>query len=376
MADVYVSTTGSDSTGTGTSGSPYATPGKAASVMSGGDRILIQKGLYTQTSASTNVAGGIPVLPAGTWNAPSQIVGYQSVVGDLDDIDVNDQTNAPTIQSYASGGTTVMQAGGNYCQVRNLVLDGASHVTDGFYTGSLYVSLHNIKAMNCVTAGFVLNANNIGIRLLSLGATFGFDFGATVVNLQSCVASGFSSAGFHSTSGLGDTLIDCIACAGSGSADGFQAVFGYFLDRCVSYGNGRDGFRITSSISALCIRNSIFYGNTSKSINNASGTSITTFDGNYNAYANGSLNGVNGGSKDVLLSSNPFVNPTGAINTVSDAWTNFALSSGGKTALAALGYPAYLDIGAVQHQDAGGGGGGGGAPIIGSAIVRGLGRVV
>lgn len=365
MADIYVSTSGSDSTGTGASGSPYATPGKAAGVMSGGDRILIKYGngtSYTQTSSSFNVAGGIPQLPAGTWNSPSQIVGYQTTVGDLDDVDVKDNTNAPVIQSYATGGTSVLYMNGNFCQARNLVIDGASHAAYGVYTGSQYNFYRNVKSSNCTTTPFAFGNYGVGLRLLGLGGSYAFQVGSSLgVFLDSCVAAGaFSTCGFSITTQAGCAMVNCVACAGGASADGIQTTYGHFMDRCVSYGNGRDGIRFMTQAAVQCLRNSIFYGNSGYGINLVGATSTSTFDGNYNAYGantSGNLNNVNAGGKDVTLSANPFSNAGGTINVVGDAWTNFALSSGGLTALKAKGYPAYLDIGAVQHQDSGAGGG-------------------
>lgn len=373
MADIYVSTSGSDSTGTGASGSPYATPGKAANVMSGGDRIAIQLGLYTQTSSSTNVAGGIPVLPLGTWNAPSQIVGFQTTIGDLDDVDVNDSSNAPVIKSFASGGTTVFQFGGNFCQARNLVVDGASHANTGFYSGGQYCYARNCKALNCLIAGFSPSNYNSFFRCLALGASNAFQIASSIgVLLDTCVAGGgFSSAGFYLLS-AGCSLLSCLAIKGGASADGVQTQYGTFIDRFVSYSNGRDGIRITSQAQAMALRNAILFGNGGYGLNQTGATATTTFEGNYNAFgsnSSGNRNNVQAGSHDVSLSADPFVNGAATINTVADALAAFALSTGGLTALKGQGIPAYLDIGAVQHQDAGGAAAG--ARLVGASALVG-----
>ena len=68
-----------------------------------------------------------------------------------------------------------------------------------------------------------------------------------------------------------------------------------------------------------------------------------------------------GNSTFVPLTASPFVNP-GTPTSVADAFARFApnTTAGGGALLRGAGYPAYQDIGAVQHADPVGGGGGGG----------------
>lgn len=69
MADIYVTTNGNDTTGTGLIGAPYATPIKALSVAAGGDNILVGAGTYALNSGSgfwllaNNFASYVTVLP-------------------------------------------------------------------------------------------------------------------------------------------------------------------------------------------------------------------------------------------------------------------------------------------------------------------------
>jgi len=70
LNDVYVSTTGSDSTGDGSSGNPYATLSRAAQDAQPGDIIHIAEGSYS---------GGLHLNLEGTAENPIQILGEGSV---------------------------------------------------------------------------------------------------------------------------------------------------------------------------------------------------------------------------------------------------------------------------------------------------------
>jgi len=53
MVNLYIATTGNDSTGNGTQGSPYLTLSQAISVASNGDVIKVESGTYTSASGIT-----------------------------------------------------------------------------------------------------------------------------------------------------------------------------------------------------------------------------------------------------------------------------------------------------------------------------------
>jgi len=67
MADIYVATTGNDTTGTGLIGAPYATPLKALTVAAAGDNILVGAGTYALDSGS------------GYWNIASNFASYVNI---------------------------------------------------------------------------------------------------------------------------------------------------------------------------------------------------------------------------------------------------------------------------------------------------------
>ena len=64
-AKLYVATTGDDATGDGTSGNPYASVEKAATLVSDGDTIMVAEGVYTSTLGSLNAGKSYTVQGAG-----------------------------------------------------------------------------------------------------------------------------------------------------------------------------------------------------------------------------------------------------------------------------------------------------------------------
>jgi hypothetical protein len=64
---LHVATTGSDSSGNGSSGSPYATVGKALGVATAGTEIIVHQGTYTNYVSATNkqANAAAPILVAG-----------------------------------------------------------------------------------------------------------------------------------------------------------------------------------------------------------------------------------------------------------------------------------------------------------------------
>jgi hypothetical protein len=81
-ASRYVATTGNDSTGTGAIGAPYATLGKALSVASAGDEVVLRGGSYGSFSETSTSRTGWIVVRAYTGEEPkfsSFTVNYASL---------------------------------------------------------------------------------------------------------------------------------------------------------------------------------------------------------------------------------------------------------------------------------------------------------
>jgi hypothetical protein len=97
MSTWNVSTTGSDTTGDGSSGSPYATVSKAVSMSSNGDTIRIESGNYVESKRSSNVALNI--------NKRLTLIGRSTTLGTRPIITLEsttDQTGIQIIESNVS----------------------------------------------------------------------------------------------------------------------------------------------------------------------------------------------------------------------------------------------------------------------------------
>jgi hypothetical protein len=68
MADIWIATTGNDTTGNGSSGSPYATLQKGVDVASAGDSIIVKNGTYSTTVAGEELC--VIFEKTGTAQAP------------------------------------------------------------------------------------------------------------------------------------------------------------------------------------------------------------------------------------------------------------------------------------------------------------------
>jgi hypothetical protein len=127
----------------------------------------------------------------------------------------------------------------------------------------------------------------------------------------------------------------------------------------------------------LTLANSIFWGNGGYGADFAAATGALSgrtrhnFGNAYGGNTSGSRNNLPAGIGDVTLTADPFTNAAGG---------DFSLNAtaGGGAACREAGFPGafpggtttgYLDIGAVQHQDAGGGGGSG---VSGARIFTGF----
>lgn len=219
------------------------------------------------------------------------------------------------------GNTRVFQ--GNGCVQYQCVARNASAATGrGFSAGSA----QNCVAINCAV-GFAQGryANCIAVSCTSVG--FENVSGVGFANIAIGCALGFGSASTKN--------INCIAYGGT---DGFTYTAGSGGEacavNCISYGNSGYGFRSTAGVNGLITLNCAAGNNTS---------------GNFSScYEEGSI----------TLTADPFTNAAG-----DDFSLNNAAGGGALLRAAGLGWgdgalysaPNYLDIGALQHQDAGGG---------------------
>lgn len=365
MADIYVATTGNDSTGTGASGAPYATPGKAVGVMAGGDTVYIKSGTYTHTTATTNIAGGPIRPPAGTAAAPTRIIGYNSAIGDLDGD--TDDTNYPVLATTVGLGLIPITCLNSFVIFKNLIADAGGFVNKAVTLQADNIWMRNVVGKRGTTYGFELFAIVRCFRCRATGNTgstsagAGFLLAASHCLVFGCRADGNSSAGFYVT-GTRGYIVSCIADGNTGaSSDGFR-----FADadpspvviNCTAYNNGRDGIRFDGStdVSIPMAINNVSYGNGAYGLRSGV-TTLTDALLDYNAFGSntsGARSAVPTGAHDVTLTGNPFTN-AGSGDFSLDSVTGEGAACRGAGAPAAFlptastGYP---DIGAVQAQGA------------------------
>jgi hypothetical protein len=335
-------------------GGAFATPGQAAALhVTDGAAIYIKyhASAYVFSTTTPNVAGGPINWPNFTNNR--KVIGYDSTR-----TLANTDANRPTIQVPGAGVTTIVMLGvtggsarGNV--FRNLIADGQSKTSINGFTGTERGLFERCKAMNCTNGGFT---SDVAINCEATGCSSVAAFNAiTSIN---CVAHDNTVTGFSSN----PYCINCISDTNTGaSSDGFSdSSSGTSYIGCVAYNNGRDGFLTANAgsfVGGTRTWNCISYGNGRYGYNNAN-----NWHSNHAAGSNTSGN-QNGTANElttiVSLSGDPFTNAAAG---------DFSLdnTSGEGAACRAAGHPGvfpgglttgYLDIGAVQHQDAGGGGG-------------------
>lgn len=342
MADIFVSTSGSDTTGDGSSGNPYATPGKAMGVSSSGDRVCVKSGTYAITGTTPNVAGGPVDVLTGR-----RLEGYAVTPGDLG--------TAPTITAGAQISTYLVRYTNTYNStvaiVCNINVDGLGNSTiTGFLDNCNHVrAVVMCTASNC-TIGFNLTGIEgvstwaVGCRAISCGK--GFYALGRATHCVACWAKDCTTHGFHLAGG------HCVACIASGTTAGygFQGSYGDVFTNCVADRCSSHGFYFTE-------HNIHLFANCVATNNGGYGFSVPF--ANYPAVKCGGYNNASGNFSNAPTALSP-------ITLTADPWTSTTdfkpnATAGGGAVLRAAGFgvfgqTGYGDIGAVQHQDAGGGG--------------------
>lgn len=328
-------------------GGALASLGMVGSFLVSLNVVHIKTGTYLITSATPNVSGG-----CFSSGLTFHIEGYQATRGDLG--------TKPLLQASGISTFTIIVGTGIGASITaNLRMDGAG------LTASRGTSTHSL-IYRCDFENFTNSAcSNPGSgRAIECSGT-GCSTATVFLNMActSCVAYNNTITGFNTTNAA-SSHVNCISANNTGAtSDGFVSSGSSSLSKfvgCVSYGNGRDGFRIGSTLGASCI-------NCIAESNVGSGFLISSAGGvvfvNCAAFDNATdFNvGANRPSKNV----NPIIG-TGSFFTNAAAG-DFSLNStaGGGADLRAASSPgiyplglttSYLDIGVAQHQDSGGGG--------------------
>lgn len=345
MATYYVRTTGNDTTGDGSTGTPWATPGKAvAAGLAAGDIVNIGPGTYTLSTSTPNVAGG-PVNISGESEDSSPII-FQA----------EDSNDKPVIDAGVQTGISIFSIGtyGGALRCIDLVVDGQDGAGNkGFSLDKTAGSAFRCRAVDCPTG--CENGVFVACEADSCG-TAGFSLVAMALG---CVAKN-CVVGFAG----GYRMVNCVSHANTSHGFTLASMDGAgYLTYCTAYDNDGDGFRLEAYCRDSLIANCLAVANVGYGFNRSSASGngghwilncaagYPNTGGNTNGYTSGVTN-----IGFVSLTADPFVDPAGG---------NFALNNtaGGGALLRAAGFPgafpggltiSYPDIGAVQHQDAGG----------------------
>lgn len=337
--------------GTFREGGCLASPGQAGANHVGGNTIFLKNGTYTLTSASTNVAGGCVSLTANTVTAnQTALIGYDALR-----VDAPKTTSRPTMIADGVITSFMMVVFGRATSARYLIVDGNSRTSARGMNGTNGRAFY-CSAKRCTNGGFVSSIYCYFCDATTCSTTAAFNS----VFCDFCVAWSNTVSGFVSS-----TTNFCLSISNSGaSSDGFELTSSSSKAlNCTAYGNGRDGFRVTSTVDIeSSARNCISYGNTGTGFNASAAIDypIMHYCAAGNNAANFSTNLTNRNLiGNITLTADPFTNAAGS---------DFSLNNtaGGGALLRALGaigaFPGgvstntYADVGAAQHQDSGGGG--------------------
>lgn len=317
-----------------------------------GNRVWVKAGTYTITSATTNISGGCLSLATQTV----YIEGYNAARGDMG--------TKPLIQADGVITTfTFIQHGTNGPQyIRNMKFDGNNRtLSRGLVPrGSIYycefVNFTNAGIQD--TIGFHVEAFNCSATGCSSVAPF------LSVNCIDCYSFANSVTGFSSAT-VDCYFVRCISDSNTGATtDGFftsaSTEKSMFIN-CVAYNNGRHGFFIGGTRTNLAI-NCIAEANANTGYIHSTNNEIGFY--NCAAYNNTTANftlGTDVGSFNVgsvIGTGSFFTNAVGhdfTLNNTASAGAA-ARAAGIPGSITNLSVVGYVDIGALQHQDAGGGG--------------------
>lgn len=368
MTTYYVDDATGNNSDAGTSeADAWQTLAKAASSVAAGDLVNVKNtNDYTITAAVAWSIGG--TCAAG----PVRIRGYTTTPGDGGRFICKTSTNSINMfniganmlqfqdfelkHQAATKGRGIVASGGDRLGLHliNGRIEGCTYGIDGEYVtnfafhGLLIDNMEFVSNATVAIAGHSLTANNVLIRAA------GDAWRRGVLGMSSCVA--FNRTRIYAPTGYGLkydytsstyssalSFVDGVirGCGSDGVYLGHGTSgpgFAFLCENSIIYGNGGYGFNAAaSSHSNHLLRKCAFRSNTS---------------GNYNStYFSNHLN-------EITLTADPHNNAAAYDFSLNTAGADYAsLKAAGFSG--DYGGVGYLDIGGVQHQDAGGGGGGG-----------------
>jgi hypothetical protein len=324
--------TGTATGQTGNVGGALASPAIAVGKWKAGNTIWIKSGTYLITTSSANVAGGVMTsITASTNSNPTTVRGYGSSRGD---------NGVPLIQASGISTCSLFQFNNVHGAIFNIKFDCAS--LSAVYAVFMNGGGTTARYFNCTFVNGSLEGpfgNNNTIYTDCFFSSMG-------VSVNACVRCVFNACG-------NVTLNNCELCIFCGNSD--LSINFIALNNTI-YSSSTSGIlpvNNTTNMTAVMENNLIC---------NCSGYGIVV-NGRYNQYSdtNAFYSNSSGNTdapasvsvNNISLSGSPFVNPTATINSIADALAAFALNATANagTLCRGTGRNAYLDIGAVQHQD-------------------------
>jgi len=301
---------------------------------------------YVKATADYTLGTGIS-WSGGGGNSGPRLIGYTTTRGD---------GGRATVK--ATAGITMFTLGNFIMRLENFVIDGDSQSGSRGVTSNAQGQVYNCVIKNCTHGGWVGSGGGKLVRseVTACGST-GTN-GAVVLSSSDAVVD----CDIHDNTTVGVYSSGVVIVTGNkiynntgASSDGLSFEGnGGTVERNTVYGNGRDGAIARFSYSMRCVvKNNLFVGNARYGLNGSGfGSTYVIPDWSHNAYYNntsGARNNLSAGEDDVTLTADPFTDAAGDDFTLNN-------TAGGGAACRAAGYPAYLDIGALQHQEISGGG--------------------
>lgn len=343
---------------TGVLGGPLASPGMAGAAKDASGQQAWFRGAFSISSATTNVSGGcIKDVVGGVSNGLGITSGLWQGYGTAR----GDSGKATLTLGASVANATVIQNNAALMHVRNFVFDGNNQTNAiGINTGNHASSeVHFCEAKNCTTGFSLSRGDEICSDLFGHHSATGFF--TSVRYIRRAVAA-YNTTGIASQGGVHRNVI-----AVSNTGIGIQlSNAGGVFDGVTIAKNGGAGLDVTSSgplrsgmfANVLSAMNAGLQFTFETGRDYGYGDALAYYSGTGGGVSMGGLRVGNFGAGLIALASDPFVNSGATITSVADAFTYFALSpsSAAFASLKGAGFPSYLDIGAVQHQDSGAGG--------------------
>lgn len=369
MTTYYVDGVSGNDAHAGTSfGTAFATIAHAESVVAAGDTINIcATGTYTVTSSLSLATSGDFTTGPITWigaNASGVVDGTMPTITTATNsvylISLNGKSNRvfrylnlTCTAVTPAGGIAALTGNATYIAIKDCSITGFK---DGIYGGNLEgsewligdLTVSDCYIANCtrdairaaastdVIACGLYNNGGVGVNVPTFGQTYDSIL-ITDTIFASC-ATGISQ--YDNAAATTAAQLSVVSCTVADSTN-----------------DGLDWLPAAGHNVIVTLENSLFYGNGGYGANLTNSAALVATN-RYNAYGSntsGARHNLPVGTGDVSLSSNPFAQGV-TISSLATLRQYYALNStaGGGASCRGAGYPSYLDIGALQHQDAGG----------------------